>query len=406
MSYVEVLGFETTNTFNAQECASCTGITITDEVPRPHADENYVLKITQAKTGDNTYFVRNEWAENGFTIVGCYVRFGGTFPPASGVPNIDFLNVQSVAPANLISVRCARVGASTARWEIVDANGSVVGVSTTTGVVKDVWHRVELIFHRSVTGFATLFINGAQRINLASEDFDDGSPGVDNMRLSLLGQGGPSAIGSPTTVYFNSGYILDNASDTDDFIGNFTVRSFQPSFIGKTAPLDETGTPTGDTLNRGDFNDVSDNKTATSAQYTTTDSGGAIEFDNMNIGSTTEILAAKWMIDGGSSRVVAPNTIGEFVYGSTIGKEPVAWDVATQPLSDIFTARDNKILEVSDGKVPLWNERFVMGIYAPTIPNARMNQCWAYLLIKGSTPAYDGVTVHIKGGHIKGATIL
>ena len=399
----EILGFETGETFGVDaEASSAPGVLITNSVSRPHTNENFVLRIDQAKTGNKLFIAENTWPEDSGTVAAVYVQFKGIFPPSATVPNIDFLSVESVTPKALISVRLKRITASVVRLVIVDANGTEVANSSNNPVAVDTWYRIELWFGRGEDHGAILHVNGVEEISVLNQDFDDGNGG--NMRLTLKGQGGTAAIGDPTTVYFASAYVLNGAADEDDFLGNYEVRSYSPDAQGLTALMDETGSLPGDNLDSGDWADASDDDTATSAKYTSTGVGGAVICDGPKdtIGSATTIWGAKWIH---RVRLTKPFPISaEIIYGSSIGVGKTSWDVATITSSAFFNYI-NTVSDVTDSKCPLYNEWFAIGIWASGDSGIKLIQGWTYLLMTGNPPAYDGVKVHLKGGHIKGGFI-
>ena len=158
---------------------------------------------------------------------------------------------------------------------------------------------------RSDTGSAELFINNSSVATVGSADFNPA--GTDDIMLLLRGQGG-NPLAGPTTVFFNSYYIFNDAADSSERItnddGEFSVERFQSNKSGIVPD-------NGDDLDGGSWKGISDDIDEENAEYTgaPTHEGYVIMDDFPNggpkgkVGPERTIYGAKFTWWAGTFRV-------------------------------------------------------------------------------------------------------
>ena len=183
---VDFSGFETSPEFVIAEAKAGIATTTTAcsivRTPLPKFNEKFILRCNQAKTA-NVWQSFIEFTSIDSIVGGVYVQFS-KLPPAG--EDIGFFRFQEVGvgAATLIEIRVEDV---TGDLLIIDANNSeVASVSAPFSIDTD--FEVELIFERSATGAATLFIDESSVATVGSADFDEGTG--NDIRIMLRGQGG------------------------------------------------------------------------------------------------------------------------------------------------------------------------------------------------------------------------
>lgn len=393
---VDFSGFGTSENFvlaEAKDGISATTIacSISTEIDRKF-NEEFVLKCNQVKT-TNLWESFIEFTPSNSIIVGVYVQFDRI---PTNTEDIDFIQVCNSAGTAQITVALEPLGGGTV-LRVRDVAGNLVDTHSTP-FSQDTWHLVEVRFQHSNTSTLDVHIDGTSVMTAASEDF---FTATDDLRLQVRGQEG-NPLGSPTTTYFNSYYVKNDASDNDDFVGEFKIERFQMNLTGTTPD-------NGDTLDGGDWAGTSDEIDAEDAEYTgnPTHEGYVIMDDfpdggpKGKVGAERTIHGAKFTWWAGTFSVsnftlIYGNDLvggGEVTTTATTGKRMAGgspWNIVQD------------VDEPSANRVPDSTEHFLIGFGCVTDFNGRafLREAWCFLMT--SPPV---TTVHIKGGAIKGGLI-
>ncbi len=150
--------------------------------------------------------------------------------------------------------------------ELRDSSGSQVD-SVATPFTDGQWHFIELWWQHSNTGAAKVFIDNAEVMSVASEDFLNGT--FDQYRFR-----GNTA----TDVEFDDIYCLSGAADETDRLRDAEVFGYRHSVTGATPDAGGGGTA-GVDLDAGGWEDTDDSSDATNGEYTGSGDRGTVDWD-------------------------------------------------------------------------------------------------------------------------------
>ena len=409
MNVIDLISFETTSTFPLAEAADNgtngagqmgTAANLVNTETPPNIGENWVLCLEQHKT-ESDYLTPEKAGTTSPHIMGFYIQFQDEFPPIADQATINFFNARDSVGSTQIRLQLQRTDASTHVINIQDTGLNTVATTGDNPLSVDTWYLIELYWEDSATGDAELFINEVSAATATGEDFTGG--GVAGTHCNIfLGQGNDPLI-NLTTTYIKNFYWLDDVADADDRKGNFTVRMYNPTGDGITPDFDELGQITVgpvDNLVSGDWSNISDNTGIGTAVY---NNNGGMVFaagPHGDVGESAVIWGAKW--GGFFNATLNPGQL-DFLWGKTTSRHTNA----TMTDTNTTITRAGKYWQVvnDSANVPGWNDWFVIGFQADTANNVSMREGWCYLAMEAPVPLRIP-TVHIKGGVVKGATIL
>ncbi|MCK4588418.1 glycosyltransferase, partial [Candidatus Woesebacteria bacterium] len=196
-----------------------------------------------------------------------------------------FLRAKDTDGTLLIGVRLKTDG----KISITDTSGTDAAISTSS-ININTWYYMELIWSKSDTGAAELFIDGVSRVSVSSDDFDTGV---------ALGAYSMAAGGTDDgNYYYDDFYAYSGATDTSDFLGDAEVYGYQGAGAGYTE--------LGDALEAGSWANVGETPGSDSntAGYTGYPKYGGVRTNgttragpsgDSNIDGDSSIKAAKWL---------------------------------------------------------------------------------------------------------------
>jgi len=398
---VDFGAFEYSNTFRRFE-AKKVGIgseVVIVSSPTPSQDKTYCMKFPEDKL-NNTWQSFITWSDSNDITFGCYVYFD-RLPPDED--NIDFVQIINSTPSNICGLSVRRTDASNHYLTILDATNSEVG-STANPFTVNTWHRVEFTFQRADPSDVVVHVDGVEVLNESGVDCTDAVGG--DLRVYLRGQQGPGdPLEFPTVTYISSYYLKTGGTGgASDFIGDWEVYRYD---VNKTGATPDTG----DDLDGGAWTDLSDDSDTAEAQYNAGHSGYCLTNDSPNDGPSgdltvqNDLLAGKWTWSLNGTTTSGDTWVR---YGYSNGSTDI---ITTETTTATRTFNPWNIVhdryKASNNRCPKITDWFCIGFkHNGGSGSVYTKEAFCFAMYQAPIVTDSTTTIHIKGGDIKGATIV
>jgi len=258
-----------------------------------------------------------------------HVRFGGTWSP-SGAMTWTFWQLEAVAGSAIVQLELKETVGGAIHLNIRDKNGAIaLQFNNALSDANTKWLRIEGSFARDTNEsiYVEVYKDHVLHDSQTSAATFDFSEGTGDVRQHLFGQpGSDPPVANPTDTYFYICALMAGCSGTGDLLGGCKILEVRAGNTGSDPDCDETGTPGGQTLTSGTYDDLSDDTGASYIQYTSiarADKGGAVKFDDGSAAGPSgvdlgdfELVAFKYVFWGEGSGTQA---MAEVIYGRFSG---------------------------------------------------------------------------------------